>query len=283
MHKNKGFPFTMDIILTIVLMYVISAVIFATQVGPWEAVRNVGGNGLILLAWLWVVRKIMGDEPIPEIEPIHRPRIELIWAILTLAIAMMLAANSYAGWIEQPSWILPVFMVASVLLLFIVFRYPCRDLGLSWPTRRGWLSLLVVILVNIAAAALFQILPAGEAEPIPQADLSNQISGVWSVLLLIFGLLWRAALPEELLLRITLQPRLAQFVPLGWAILVQSLLFSAGHLPQQLIYYQEPILIAAADLLIVNNGIIGGYLWWRTRSLPLLLLLHLFAYARFGI
>jgi hypothetical protein len=42
-------------------------------------------------------------------------------------------------------------------------------------------------------------------------------------------------------------------------------------------------ILAAGYLLSVDNGLIGGYLWQRTRSLPLLVILHMFAYPRFGV
>jgi membrane protease YdiL (CAAX protease family) len=158
-----------------------------------------------------------------------------------------------------------------------------RAIGLIWPSRRGWLALLAVILINLAAASVFVILPPGEAADVPQADLSQQITGPLSVFLLLLGLLVRAALPEELLLRVTLQPRLAQFMSLGWAILLQALLFNFAHLPQQLFRDHQPLHLAVAYLLLIDNGLIAGYLWYRTRSLPLLVILHLFAYSRFGI
>jgi membrane protease YdiL (CAAX protease family) len=142
---------------------------------------------------------------------------------------------------------------------------------------------LGIIVLNVLAGVLFQILPPGEGVTAQGEDLSQQLSGPLSVLLLLLGLLLRAALPEELVLRVGLQPRLAAFVPAGWAIILQALLFSAGHLPQQLLAYDHPLLLGLAYLLPIENGLIAGYLWHRTRSLPLLLLVHLLAFARFGI
>jgi len=280
--KNTS-PFPRDVIYTAVLLYAISGIILLVYIGPWEAIRNVGINGLILLSWLWSVNRILRGIPIPEPDPIRYPAAELAWALVALAVTVGIAANGYAGWVGIPSWALPVTVCGTVLVLFVGLGYSRRALGLVWPSKREWLGLVVIIVINGAAAALAQVLPPGEAEPVPQADLANRITGPWSVVVLAMGILLRAALPEELLLRVTLQPRLAQFVPLGWAMLIQALLFSAGHLPQRLIGYQEPWLVALGYSLIVNNGLIGGYLWWRTRSLPLLLLLHLFAYPRFGI
>lgn len=283
MAEKSTTPFTKDVVFVVVVLYAVGGVILFSQTGPWEAVRNVVGNGLILAAWLWCAHRILGDTPVSESVPIRHPVGELVWVLTAFAVVVGLAANGYAKWVDLPSWALQTVTYGAVLLLLVGLRYPIRAWGIAWPSRRGWLALLVVILINFAAAILFQILPPGEAEPIPQADLANQITGPWTVLVLIASLLLKAALPEELFLRVTLQPRLARFLPLGWAILIQALLFSVGHLPQRLIGYQEPLILAVGYLLLVNNGLIGGYLWWRTRSLPLLLLLHLFAYPRFGI
>jgi membrane protease YdiL (CAAX protease family) len=283
MERTNTSPFTKDVILAIVLFYFLAGTILFVQVGPWEAVRHVIINGMIVAAWLWSAERILGDTPIPEIKPIRFPVLEFTWALGGLIIVVSLAANKFAGWISLPSWISYVVIYGTVLVLFIGLRYPFKDLGIAWPSKSGWWALLVVILINFIAAIFFRVVPQGEAVYNSSGDLANQITGPLSVLLIIVGLLFRAALPEELLLRVTLQPRLARYIPLGWAILVQALLFMAGHLPQQMIKYQRPFILALGYLLTVDNGLIGGYLWYRTRSLPLLVILHLFAYPRFGI
>ncbi len=275
--------FTAKVILTIVLLYAISGVILFVYFGPWEAVRNVAVNGLILFIWLWSARRILRDVPMPASEPIRYPAIELVIALGLLGIAAGIAVVGYANLLDIPSWVLPAVLCGGVLILFFSLGYSKESLGLQWPSRRAWLALLVVIVVNFAAAALFQVLPEGEAEQVARADLSNQITGPWTFITLLVSILLGAALPEELLLRVTLQPRLAQFMTIGWAILVQALLFSAAHLPQKIIGYQETWIVAIGYTLTVNNGLIGGYLWWRTRSLPLLLILHLLAYPRIGV
>jgi membrane protease YdiL (CAAX protease family) len=221
--------------------------------------------------------------PVPESESIRYPALELGWLLTGLVVSVGLVANAYAGWIPLPRWLYYVAIYGTALILFMGLRYPTRSLGLAWPSKRGWLAVLVAVLINISAAILFQVLPSGEKATVPQSDLANQITGPMSVLALLAGLFFRAALPEELLFRVGLQPRLAQFMPLGWAILVQALLFNAGHLPQQLILYKKPLLLSVGYLIAVDNGLIGGYFWYRTRSLPLLLVLHLFAYPRLGI
>lgn len=283
MSKSEQPCFTKEVIAVIVLCYAASGVILYLQVGLWEMVRHVLVNGAIVFAWLWSASRILRNMPLPELEPIRYPAFELGWLSTGLIISVGLVVNVYAGWIPLPRWLYYVVIYGAVLSLFVGLRYPTRSLGLMWPSKRAWLALLAAVLVNIGAAVFFQILPSAEKVTVPQADLANQITGPMSVLVLIVGLVFRAALPEELLLRVGLQPRLAQFMPIGWAILVQALLFSAGHLPQQLILYGKPLLLSIGYLIAVDNGLIAGYLWYRTRSLPLLLLLHLFAFPRFGI
>lgn len=283
MTKSNHSCFTKEVIAVIVLCYATSGVILYSQVGLWEMVRHVVVNGAIVFAWLWSASAILRDLPLPESEPIRYPALELGWLLTGLVVSVGLVANAYAGWISLPRWLYHVAIYGAALILFIGLRYPTRSLGLAWLSKRAWFALLAAVFVNIGAAILFQILPSGEKVTVPQSDLANRITGPMSVLVLIVGVLFRAALPEELLFRVGLQPRLAQFMPVGWAILVQVSLFNAGHLPQQLILYKEPLLLSIGYLIAVDNGLIGGYLWYRTRSLPLLLLLHLFVYPRFGI
>ncbi|MEW6403912.1 MAG: CPBP family intramembrane glutamic endopeptidase [Chloroflexota bacterium] len=283
MTKSNHSCFTKEVIAAIILCYAIAGIILFCQVGLWEMIRHIVVNGAIVLAWLWSASVILRDAPLPESEPIRYPTLELGWLLMGLLVAVGFAANGFAGWMPLPRWLYYVAIYGATLILFVGLRYPTRSLGLAWPPKRGWLAVLVAVLINIVAAILFQVLPPGEAVKVPQSDLANQITGPMSVLIVLAGLLFRAALPEELLLRVGLQPRLAQFVLVGWAILIQALLFSAGHLPQRIILYHESPLLALGYILTVDNGLIGGYLWQRTRSLPLLLVLHLFAYPRLGI
>ncbi|HSJ57108.1 MAG TPA: CPBP family intramembrane glutamic endopeptidase, partial [Anaerolineae bacterium] len=163
------------------------------------------------------------------------------------------------------------------------FGYGWRALGLVLPPRRVWAAALGVILLNVVAMVLFQLLPPGEGVAPGGADLAQEITGPVAAFALLVGLLLRAAVPEELVLRVGIQPRLVALLPVGWAILIQALLFSAGHLPQELLSYGRPLLLSLGYLLPIENGLIAGYFWHRTRSLPVLLLLHLFAFPRFGV
>jgi membrane protease YdiL (CAAX protease family) len=268
---------------TILACYLLSASIVGTQVGPWEAVRHSVVGGFLAFAWLLAVHHTLRDAPIPELPPVKQPRIELAILLAALLGMVSLAAIRYGGQYNLPSWPYYLLSYGAVLAIFVAGGYGARGLGLTLPPRRAWLGIAAVIGLNMIAAIIFQILPAGEAADLPAADLAQQLSTPFSVLVLFLGLLFRAALPEELVLRVGIQPRLANLMPAGWAIVVQALLFSAGHLPRQFISYDRPLLLAIGYLLPIENGLLAGYLWYRTKSLPPLLLAHLFAFPRFGI
>ena len=130
-------PFARDVICTVVLLYASSGIILFFCIGPWEAARNVGINGLILLVWLWSAHHILHGTPVPKSEPIQRPAAELAWALIALAAAIGIAANGYAGWVGIPSWALPVTMCGAVLVLFVGLRYPMGALGMVWPSKQA--------------------------------------------------------------------------------------------------------------------------------------------------
>lgn len=283
MNRGNHAVFGNGVIAVTAACYVLSALILGFLIGPWEAVRQSVVNGFLAAAWLFAVHRVLGDMPIPELPGIKRPALELALLLLSLLVMASLAAIRYSGLYDLPAWLYYLVSYGVVLGLFLFSGYGARGLGLTWPRREGWLAALAVIGLNVVVAILFFILPAGEAPDLPAEDLAQQLSTPLSVLILFLGVLFRGALPEELVLRVGIQPRLAGFVPIGWAILVQALLFSAGHFPQQFIAYDQPFLLSIAYLLPIENGLLAGYLWYRTRSLPLLLLVHLFAFPRFGV
>lgn len=275
--------FGYGIIAIILACYLLSALLLGSEVGPWEAVRHSVINGFLAFSWLFVLHRILRDLPTPELPRIRQPRIELALLLAALLRMMSLAAIRYIGQYYAPTWLYYLLSYGMVLGISVAGGYGARGLGLTLPPRRAWLGVAAVIGLNIIAAAIFWILPAGEAADLPAEDLAQQLTTPLSMLVLFLGLLFRAALPEELVLRVGIQPRLASFIPVGWAIVVQALLFSAGHFPQEFISYGRPFLLSIGYLLPIENGLLAGYLWYRTRSLPLLLLVHLFAFPRFGI
>jgi membrane protease YdiL (CAAX protease family) len=113
--------------------------------------------------------------------------------------------------------------------------------------------------------------------------MAESIHGPFDVVVLLGQILFNAAIPEELYLRVYLQPRLARYVPLSWAIFIQAILFAAIHLPRDVLRLGYSWPLALASLFSLSNGVIGGYFWSKTRSLPVLIVLHLFAYSRIGL
>jgi membrane protease YdiL (CAAX protease family) len=227
----RSSPFTPSIISVICLLYLFAMLLLWRFVGPWTAMRHGLINGLIVFAWLWGVHSILDDMPVPRLPPIRYPAGELVCSLIIVGGAIAIAANHFAGWVTLVDWLFPLVTYGGVFALFIAVRYPLHSLGLHAPTHRGWWAALAVIAINLAAVLLFQLVPRDTPLGGDAGDLAEQITGPLAALLLIVGLLFRAALPEELMLRVMLQPRLAHFLPLGWAILMQALLFNAAHLP----------------------------------------------------
>jgi membrane protease YdiL (CAAX protease family) len=279
---NNDKIFSIPVILLMAVAFSASALILFVKVGPWEGIRHGLVGGILAASWISAAKLILADQPIPSRIQIKRPFLELFLMTSILAVMMVTAALGYVGILNIPLLVYLFMSAGLVVLIHLASKYELETLGLRMPCRRAWLSLLAIILINVFFAFIYRQLPAGEA-PTPQgADLAEEISGPFSVIVLLGSLLLVAALPEELVLRVGLQPRLAAIMGIGLAIVVQALLFSVGHVPQQMLRYERSPLMALAYLLPIENGLIAGYIWYRTRSLPILLLLHLFAFPRFG-
>jgi membrane protease YdiL (CAAX protease family) len=279
---NNKKVFSTPVILLIAVTFCASAFILFLKVGLWEGVREGFVGGILAAVWIFAAKLILADEPIPNQFQIKRPFLELCLMTLILAFMVAYAALGYSGILEIPRLVYLLLSVGLVVFIHLASKYKLEVLGLRMPSRRAWLALVAIVLLNVFFAFIYRQLPAGEA-PTPQgADLAEEISGPLSVLVLLGSILLIAALPEELVLRVGFQPRLAAFMGIGLAIVVQALLFSMGHVPQQMLRYERSPLIALAYVLPIENGLIAGYMWYRTKSLPLLLLLHLFAFPRFG-
>lgn len=281
--QPHGSPFTRPVLVVIGTLYGVAfglAVIFG---GPWLAVRKVAMQAIILSLWLWAAHRLLAREADQDI-PIKRPAIEPGLGIAVLITAVIITVLRYS---TDMAWLRLAFYGAmfTPLAALLVLRYDRRAMGLHIGSRRGWLALLIVVLINgLIGVGAGGLLPPSELAEPPGADLAEGIGSAWDVLLLAGQLIVIAALPEELVLRVYLQPRLNHYVPLGWAILIQAVIFNALHLPQQLIRLGNPLPLALAyTVLTPANGLIAGYLWRKTRSLPLLIVLHVLAFPRFGL
>ncbi len=275
-------PLTRNIAVAITVAYVTGFVIVFAAVGPWEATRQFAAEGVILALWLWIAHKLLTSTPAEDV-PIKKPGLELGLGLAGFVVLIAMAVGFYlgVGWLR---WAAVLVDYGLPLAVLVGLRYGGRALGLSLATRRAWIAVLAVVAVNFAVGIVGgQLLPPGELPTPPGANLAESIHGPLDVLVGLGQILTIAAIPEELFFRVYLQPRLARYLPLGWAMMVQALLFSAIHLPQQVIRFGYPWPLALAGVLTISNGLIGGYLWSRTRSLPLLVVLHLFAYPRIGL
>lgn len=276
-------PLSREVTLLLVLGYLFGGVILLVRVGPWEAVREVVVNGVLVAAWLAAAHAILRQQPARPLPPLRRPRLELTWSLGVLATALALVTVAYGAWFSLPRRPHVLIIYGGVGLLFLGLRYPPSAWGVRWPSRRGWLALGAVILLNVVAGMIRGLLlPPGEQQDTVGVDLTEQMVSTAGVLGLFLSLLVGAALPEELLLRVTLQPRLSHYTGVSWAIFLQALLFAAAHLPQKVLGNELAPAVALAHTLLLSNGLIAGYLWHKERSLLLLVVLHLFAFPRFG-
>ncbi len=278
--QRQASPFTPDVAVAIAALYAFGFVVVFLAVGPWEATREFAVEGLILALWLWVAHRFLPGGP-PDRSPIKRPALELSLGLLSIGLLAVGATGHFLGFAGLRWLALAALLPLAVL---IGFRYDRQALGLINASRRAWIVLLAVIAINLLVGMIGGlVLPAGELDTSAGADLAEELTSPLSIFVTLAQVLLIAALPEELLFRVYLQPRLAHYVPVGWAIVIQALIFSALHLPQHLIRFGYPWAFALAGVLSINNGVLGGYLWWRTRSLQLLVILHLFAYPRYGL
>jgi membrane protease YdiL (CAAX protease family) len=275
-------PLSRQVTLLLLLSYVLGGVILLFRVGPWEAFREVVVNGALVATWLAAVHTILRRQPPRPLPPLRRPRFELLWSVAVLTASLAAVTIGYGQWVSLPRRIHVAIIYAGVVLLFLGLRYPSSAWGLRWPSRRGWLALGAVILLNIAVGVLRVWLPSGEQVGPTGVDLAEEVAGGAAVFGLFLSILLGAAIPEELLLRVLLQPRLAHYLGLSWAVFLQAFLFSLGHLPQKMLGNELPVSVALAHTLLLSNGLIAGYLWYKERSLLLLVLVHLFAFWRLG-
>jgi membrane protease YdiL (CAAX protease family) len=283
-HRNPpSNPFTWQVLVAIAILYALAFALAWIAGGFWLAVRKVAAQLLIVLLWLVVADRLLRREADQDI-PIRRPAFELA---LVVVLLLVIAASSAIMFATGAVWARVIFLAALVAspFLLLLLGYRGRKIGLSAGSRRAWLALLLIVLVNgLIGVGLGGLLPPSELPEPPGADLAERIGGPLDALLLVGQLIIVAALPEEFLLRVAFQPRLRHYLPLGWAILIQALVFNALHLPRELIRLDVPLPLALAyTLLTPANGLIAGYLWHKTGSLPLLIVLHVLAFPRYGL
>jgi len=123
--------------------------------------------------------------------------------------------------------------------------------------RKIWIYLPLSILTGLAFGQVEYIM-IGARELIPDLSLTN-------LLILIIIMVFIVGLIEELIFRSILQTRLEEFLGPSGGIFLSSLLFGIMHST-----YGTPYEMVYTFLL----GGILGYLFYRTRSLPFVVMIH---------
>jgi membrane protease YdiL (CAAX protease family) len=275
--ESRGFFANSDVSVVVALLLAAGFAITFATVGVWEAVRNFAVEAVILGATFWVARQYLPWEDAPR-ERIKKPLFELAAGLAGYALLVFGAVRLFNG--LQSGWagLLAAGMLIPVAVL-LAHRYSAAAWGLRLPRGRDWVVLGVVAMLVFGISRLADIfLPQGEiAAPASAALRSMTVGGSLLAAVVL------AAVLEELFFRVYLQPRLAAFVSGRWALLWQAVLFSAAYFPLYFFANRYSLPYSVALTLVLTNGVLAGYFWRKTGSLPLLILLHLVAFSRFGL
>lgn len=286
-----------------ILIAIMLAVAFAASwalLGFWEAVRGVAIEALILAVTFSIARQWLPWEDAPR-ERIQFAGPELFVAFFGF-VFFYVAWPFFSGINDiEGSFINGMFSNAllgiMVVTSLIAFRHPRSAWGLRWPTGREALVALAIAAVTIGVSWLVggilpqseELLRVGPARPIVPGTLMWAIGGaaalgnpVLPILVFIFAL---SVIGQELFFRVFLQTRLAHFLPGRWALFVQAVLYYAiAFIPFYILTggaLENTFLLTQVAAL--SNGILAGYFWRKTGSLPLLVLLHVLAFSRWGL
>lgn len=262
---------------TTVVVAALLAVGFAitwTTIGPGAALRGFAAELVILAVTFYIARQYLPWEDAPK-ERIKRPKTELLVGLAAYLIWVAAALRLFRT--GDPTLLLVAGILLPVGVLFWG-RYSIRSWGLRVPQLRDAIVLAVVVAITFGLSRILGgVLPPSEVAPTSAVLNTFTFAGSLVAALVI------AAVLEELFFRVYLQPRLAAFLPGRWAMFVQALLYSAAYLPLYLIGSGYPLPYSLALVMVLSNGIMAGYFWRKTGNLPLLILLHLFAFSRYGL
>jgi uncharacterized protein len=234
----------------------------------------------------WLTR---GAEP-PE-TPVARPALELgailvfllLYAFLFLGPGMSALRAALApgagqdGLVLAAKLIVHVGLPAALLVLLGARVRPLFDGGLR---RKGFWPVLIVLGAYLVALNALVSPSLGNIAalhpPVPTL--------LWAVPIFYLLISLEAGLCEEFLYRAVLQSRLAAVLgSAAAAIPVGALVFALAHAPGLYLrggpgvdgWSANPLEVGAFTIAVLSPvGLLFGTLWWRTRSLLLVVLLH---------
>lgn len=275
--KATGFFANFDVSVVVILLLAAGFAIALVTVGLWEAARNFAVEAVILGATFWVARTYLPWEDAPR-ERIKNPLFELAAGLVGYALLVFGAVRLFNG---QSAWALLTAGMLIPVAVLLAHRYSAVAWGLRMPRGRDWLVLAAVAVLVFGISRVADIfLPQGEiAAPLDVYAALREVT----IIGLIPGafILW--AIFQELFFRVYLQPRLAAYLSGRWALFWQAVLFSAAYFPLYFCANRYSLPYSAALTLILSNGILAGYFWRKTGSLPLLVFLNLLAFTRWGL
>ena len=146
-----------------------------------------------------------------------------------------------------------------------------KDFGFSIPSIRMvacWaLTLLLMLILNFVSAG------DKGMEFLGNYAILVGLRGVWYLPLVMA----QVFLKEELFFRVFMQTRFEKAASLGWAMIVQSIAWWSAHLAGITFTFGWGYGLLVIVLYMFHaNALIAGYLWYKTRNLPLLALYHWF-------
>lgn len=242
---------------------------------PWFAVIVSGRNtnpfpalgeifGIMFVYWFFTRRHVI------EMLPVRSPIIETALALALVLIWMLFRIGQYTEVYRLPQLavlsvkdifetIVPklVEMALVPVVVWSALRYHPRELGvgMSW---RAWIPALVPVLALVALG------------------LSNNQSQEWWESCVYFFL--GAGLPEELLFRSILQPRLEALVKSPvWGLYLASFVFGASHLPINLSNASANNWLSAFESAFTFQLSVGfalGFAFQRVRNILPLTIIH---------
>ena len=260
----------------------------AASGGDWTfPLISLGIFGVALGGIIWFLTRKMDAPAVP----VANPKRESLGLLAYLAVYAVLLIGVWLGSIKQAippgptqelavlayKLLIHVGLPAAIIVLLGGAVRPLFDSGIK---RRGFWPTLIVLsglmfgLLAAVSPALKQISSLGLT---PAASLA-WVLAAWAWLSIVAGLC------EEFMFRACIQSRLtAWFQSPATAIAVTSVLFALGHWPGLYLrggpgvdgWSPDPIQVAAYTIATLSPLAVSlGLLWFRSRSLLLVVLVH---------